>query len=235
MKINSKILNIPPFISTSWDKIASLHMKGPTLAVVLSSGETILVPGLAPSTVELIFAAHANYLETEEAKPQMPQQMQSGNLFMQAFAGGEEGDLPVRFGFSSLDGMGGALQHDPSQSEAPPLPDEVLSKIAAISKIVASDESVTFPKAHPGCNCMHCQICRAIDGETADAAIEVEPEVLPEELRFQDWEIAQVGDKLYEVVNPLDRQEKYNVYLGDPVGCTCGNPGCEHILAVLKS
>lgn len=232
MKINSKVLNIPPFISTSWDKIASLHMKGPTLAVVLSSGETILVPGLPPSTVELIFAAHANYLETEQAKPQMPA---GGNLFMQAFAGGEEaGDLPVRFGFSSLDGMGGALQHDPSQSEAPPLPDEVLSKIAAISKIVASDEAVSFPKAHPGCNCMHCQICRAIAGESA-AVIEVEPEVSAEELRFQDWEITQVGDKLYEVVNPLDKQEKYNVFLGEPVGCTCGKPGCEHILAVLKS
>ncbi|MCE5316176.1 MAG: hypothetical protein LLG04_02280 [Parachlamydia sp.] len=231
MKINSKVLNIPPFISTSWDKIASLHMKGPTLAVVLSNGETILVPGLAPSTVELIFAAHANYLETEQSSPDMP----SGNLFMQAFAGGEEGgDLPVRFGFSSLDGMGGALQHDPSQSEAPPLPDEVLSKIAAISKIVASDEAVRFPQAHPGCNCMHCQICRAISGETP-STIEVEPEVSVEELQFKDWEITQVGDKLYEVVNPLDRLEKYNVYLGDPVGCNCGRPGCEHILAVLKS
>lgn len=231
MKINSKVLNIPPFISTSWDKIASLHMKGPTLAVVLSSGETILVPGLAPSTVELIFAAHANYLETEQAKPPMPL---GGNLFMQAFAGSEESAMPVRFGFSSLDGMSGALQHDPSQSEAPPLPDEVLSKIAAISKIVSNDETVSFPKAHEGCNCMHCQICRAIGGQSAPA-IEAELEISPEELRFQDWEITQMGDKLYEVVNPLDKQEKYNVYLGEPVGCTCGKMGCEHILAVLKS
>lgn len=234
MKINSKVLNIPPFISTSWDKIASLHMKGSTLAIVLSNGETVQVPGLPPTTVELIFAAHAAYLEEATAPEQRPQP-RAGNLFMQAFAAGEQGgEFPLRFGFSSLDGMGGALQHDPSQFDAPPLPEDVLNKIAAISKIVASDEELNFPKGQPGCNCMHCQICRAVSGEPS-APVAAEPEVLEDELRFRDWEIVQTGDRLYQVTNPLDKNEKYSVFLGEPVGCTCGKAGCEHILAVLKS
>lgn len=239
MKINSKIINIPPFISTSWENIASLHMKGAVLAVVLSNGDTIHVPGLAPSTVELIFAAHAAYLEEATHQKQMPT---SGNLFMSAMTGeqGEQiGEFPVQFGFSTLDGMTAALKHDPSQKDTPPLPDEILNKIAAIAKIVSSDEEVQFPKGQPGCNCMHCQICRVISGEAASTpAIEMapeEPQVTEEELRFQDWEIVQQGDQLYEVINPLDRNEKYHVFLGNPVGCTCGKQGCEHILAVLKS
>ena len=48
-------------------------------------------------------------------------------------------------------------------------------------------------------------------------------------------EITQTGDKLFTVVNKLDPQENYHVYLGHPVGCTCGKQGCEHILVVLKS
>ena len=44
-----------------------------------------------------------------------------------------------------------------------------------------------------------------------------------------------MNDKLFTVINKLDQQEKYNVFLGEPVGCTCGKQGCEHMLAVLKS
>jgi hypothetical protein len=36
-------------------------------------------------------------------------------------------------------------------------------------------------------------------------------------------------------MNPLDHKEHYNVFLGDPIGCSCGNNNCEHIQAVLKS
>ena len=64
---------------------------------------------------------------------------------------------------------------------------------------------------------------------------EVEEDVRDDELQFEQWSISSAGDKLYNVVNRLDEQEKYRVYLGHPVGCTCGREGCEHILAVLKS
>ena len=60
-------------------------------------------------------------------------------------------------------------------------------------------------------------------------------EITPEELQFKDWEIAQKDGKLYHVINPLDKNEYYDVFLGDPIGCTCGNKNCEHIRAVLST
>ena len=55
------------------------------------------------------------------------------------------------------------------------------------------------------------------------------------ELSFQEWDIVQTGKDLFHVSSRLDPNEQYNVFLGNPVGCTCGKAGCEHILAVLKS
>ncbi len=63
----------------------------------------------------------------------------------------------------------------------------------------------------------------------------VEEEISSEELSFQQWEIVQTGENLYQVVNRLDRADSYRVYLGDTIGCTCGKDGCEHVIAVLKS
>jgi hypothetical protein len=233
MKINSKVLNLPPFISTSWDNVASLHMKGSTLAIVLANGETVLVPGLPPTTLELIFAAHAAHLESAtEKKFPFPA---GGSLFLQALAADDQkGELPLQFGFTSMEGFGSALQHDPNQVDAPFLPDEVLEKISAIAKIISRDEEFRFPQAHPGCNCIHCQICRAVGGEPKGEIAE-EEKISDAELHFSEWDIVQKGDKLYEVTSRLEKEEKYSVYLGDPVGCTCGKQGCEHILAVLKS
>ena len=36
---------------------------------------------------------------------------------------------------------------------------------AEVAKIVTADEEANFPKGVPGCNCMHCQICRAVAGQ----------------------------------------------------------------------
>ena len=44
----------------------------------------------------------------------------------------------------------------------------------------------------------------------------------------------QTDEKMFTVTNRLDKNEKFNVYLGKPIGCTCGKEGCEHILAVLR-
>ena len=35
--------------------------------------------------------------------------------------------------------------------------------------------------------------------------------------------------------DPLDPNEHYNVFLGTPLGCTCGEKDCEHIRAVLST
>ena len=59
--------------------------------------------------------------------------------------------------------------------------------------------------------------------------------VSDEDLAFRDWEIKQTTDEKYQVTNPLDANEQYNVFLGNPLGCTCGEKNCEHIRAVLST
>ena len=125
---------------------------------------------------------------------------------------------------------------------APDLPAEILEKIASIAKIIAPEDQNSLPKSEPHCNCFYCQVSRAIQAglihHEAGAKPQEEPNEEPisdEDLSFQQWDILQASDNLYTVINRLDTQEKYNVFLGQPVGCTCGKLACEHILAVLKS
>jgi hypothetical protein len=209
-------------------------MKDATLVICLSDGSTIDVPDLKPEIVEVIFAAHASYLDSqaELANPTQSPSKAGAPLFS-TIAGDTE--IPFRLGFGTFDALGSALQHNPSQSNAPNLPKEILSKISAIAKIVAPEDGMSIPKAEPHCNCVHCQIARAIQGGLEGHQSEELEEVSNEDLTFCQWEITQTGEKLYSVINRLDSQEKYSVYLGHPVGCTCGKQGCEHILAVLKS
>lgn len=230
IKITDKILSIPPYISTSWAHIAALHMKGNLLVITLTDGNTVNVSNLAKETIDLIFNYHAVYLEKENSTPLSVEKRDSFNgLFEQA------GDSSMRLILGSADGLSNVTQHNPAQADAPDLPSELLQKISTITKIVMPlDESFT-PKAEPSCNCFHCQIARALNPtpvETQDKDHEV---VKDEELQFQQWDIKPIGDKLFSVVNRLDTHETYRVYLGQPVGCTCGGSGCEHILAVLKS
>ncbi len=53
MKINNQILSIPPYISTSWKNIASLHVESQDstiyLVVTLLSGARIEIPQLERS------------------------------------------------------------------------------------------------------------------------------------------------------------------------------------------
>ncbi|MBA3722841.1 MAG: hypothetical protein H0W88_10645 [Parachlamydiaceae bacterium] len=236
MKINDKILSIPPFVSTSWSRITSLIMKGNLLVISLNDGNSLSIPDLPTEIIESIFTHHAEYLE--KSKPDsaithslmLNDEEQLNRLLEQG-----HGSI-MKFGFGTSDEMGNMMQHNPEQAESPDLPPEVVQKIAAISKILTSEE-VLMPKPEPSCNCFHCQIARAMLS-TSPITIEnahIEPVVSDAELTFQEWDINQTGDKLFSVTNRLDENEKYNVYLGQPIGCTCGHEGCEHIIAVLKS
>ena len=130
--------------------------------------------------------------------------------------------------------MQSAMQHDPSQSHSPDLPQEVLAKMSQIANVVIPDQVGTLPKAEPHCNCFYCQITRAI--AKAKGFEEPETEEIPdEELEFNQWNIEQTGEDLFKVTSRIDETEQYSVFLGKPVGCTCGHEGCEHIIAVLKS
>lgn len=238
-KINHKILSIPPYISTSWKNINTLHMKEikgkQVLVIVLHNGTLIEIPGLDGALIEQIFDAHSQYVDQETKEPQA----ESLKTFEPS---GKEGDVSFSFGLpfqmsggETPENISSFLQHNSDQADAPEMPPEVIQKITSITKALGMDmEQMNIPKAEPHCNCPYCQIARAIQGEAKEEE-PVEEEVSEDDLRFRDWDIKQEGDKLYIVTNPLDANEHYQVFLGNPVGCTCGEKNCEHVRTVLNS
>lgn len=249
MKINRKILSIPPHISTAWKNITSLHIEpdnqGKTLVVTLTNDSIIRIPGLDETTIQEIFVTHSKYIEQEpeqevSAEKPLNEQPKPTNPF--AFGG----DSSLTFGFpvkmgdiESIGNFGGLLQHSQDQANSPPLPEEMVKKITSISKAIGLDKQLEhMPKAEPHCNCPYCQIARALHEEPPRVQKETkttEEEVSDEELKFREWDIKEIGKDFYEVRNPFDVVEHYQVFLGNPVGCTCGHKNCEHIKAVLNS
>lgn len=237
MKITHHILSIPPYISTSWKEIQSLHLQEKTLIITMMNGDRVVIPGLQKEAIEAIFAAHAAFLEahaqekSSESTP-VPSPFPAN---MQALFSPEQAQ-EIHLSLNNLEGMGYLLQHNPSQAHSPDLPAEMLSKIASMAKMVLpNDDPDALPHAEPHCNCVHCQLARAINPQPILLELEEEEQISDEELSFQQWQITQTGEKLYSIVNKLDPKERYSVYLGNPVGCTCGKTGCEHVVAVLQS
>jgi hypothetical protein len=221
MKITATLLSIPPYISTTWDNIASLHVRaeGPlfTLVIQAKSQSQVEIPHLTKQSIDEIFEAHARF--TEEHPP-------------------TRNPLEGPFGFTlplksdgSFESLATSMQHNPDQADLPPIPENLLKKITLIARAFGLQETA-FADPKPNCNCVYCQVNRALQGETAPIEIE---EVSQEDLKFRDWEIKQTADKLYTATNPLDANEQYTVFLGTPLGCTCGSKNCEHIRAVLTS
>lgn len=226
MIVNNKVLSIPPYISTSWKNVASLHVEDrqshPALIITLHAGSRIEIPQLDFSLIEVIFNAHAKFLEQEQ-------------LSLSLKAPFAPGALPMG-GAGTIESIG-FVQHNPDQKDGPELPPELLSKIGLLAKTMSPEDIASLPQAEPHCNCPHCQITRAMHEaiQNPNAPSSDEELVTEEDLRFRTWDIHKAADKLYVVTNPLNEKEKYNVFLGNPVGCTCGENGCEHVQAVLKS
>lgn len=233
IKINEHVLIIPPYLSTTWNQIVSLQMKENNLIVRLSDETTVSIPNLNEESITSIFEFHAQFLEqlTKQASQQLS--FPNREALLEKLIGLDSKEPGVHIAFSTMDGMGGAMAHNPEQSNAPDLPKEVLEKITAITKIIAADALDNLPKPETDCNCFFCQLTRAMNPQ--EQTITIEEQVLDEELKFQEWDIEPAGVQLYSVTNKLDGSEKYNVFLGHPVGCTCGKSNCEHIVAVLKS
>lgn len=248
MKITDTIISIPPYISTTWDNVASLHMEEGVLFITLrEGGKTVAIAALDRSIIEQIFSAHASFLEAHLPVHPVahPRPQRGANNIEQLFT------FPFRLGAglgaggggaASIESMGQVLQHNPVYSELPPIPEEVANKIATLSKIISEEEILAMPAAEANCNCMYCQINRILRKEVLK-----EENTLPDhpalggekissaDLHFDQWKVELVGDKIYQVTNKLDPQEQYTVHLKDPIGCTCGKSNCEHIVAVLRS
>lgn len=213
MKITDKVLSIPPYISAPWSTIASLQTRpnatSYTLFITLKNGTQVEVPGLDLPALNQIFEAHSRHTEAENGSfiqfPLLPLQ--------------EEGSISA------------AGSHNPAQSNIPDLAPDILEKMANIAKSFGLNESPLLEPPVENCNCIYCQMARAIQKKN-----DSEEELITEaDLHFRDWEIQQQDRNLYLITNPLDANEQYHVYLGTPIGCTCGEKNCEHIKAVLTS
>lgn len=234
MLINREIFSVPPFISTSWGHVVALHMSAKQLIVILNDGTTIKIPDLASEVIAQIFAMHAAYLEEQSKRERSVQQLTESAAI----------EFPFRLNFSCIEGMATALQHNPEQGDMPDLPAEMLNKIGAIAKLAGLSDHRQVPAAEPHCNCLHCQITRAIHqsiGEIQEGpALEAQitsasgTEALSVD---EHWVIEPGEDKrYYKVHDSHNPEEVFTVYLGeDQVGCNCGVHGCEHIKAVLRS
>ncbi|MBS0626394.1 MAG: hypothetical protein JSS32_10120 [Verrucomicrobia bacterium] len=225
MKITEKTLNIPPYISTAWSDISSLHSKldplgRQMLIVTLRNMAQVEIPNLDERSLKEIFDTFARHKEQEGSVPK-------------PFFSPINFSIPMKKG-SPIDSLGSSMAHNPEQSAMPNLPPDMLEKVTTIAKAFGLEDTSLLPAPEEGCNCVHCQIVRSLHGDSPlDAA--PEEEILDSDLSFRSWDIKQTAEKLYTVSNPLDQNEHYNVFLGTPLGCTCGRKDCEHIKAVLNS
>ncbi len=250
-RITEKILCLPPHLSTTWEQVAALRteesgsLDAMTLVIHLTDGGCIKIPDLDSSVLDIIFSCHVDHLEKRGKSPKENKvQNTQAAFFQNAFGLSPEqlSQLSIRLGPSGIGGIAGgiegmesAMSHDPTKTDTPQLPKEMLEKISQIAKILTGGELNNFPKPEPHCNCVHCQLSRAIHcGDVAPEKNLQDEFVSDDDLKFRDWEIMQTGDRLYRVTHPL-LSVKYDVYLGDPIGCTCGEAHCDHIKAVLFS
>lgn len=217
MQITEKLLSLPPYLSTSWKNVTALQLEnrpyGLMLIVELKSGRLIEIPELEEEIVKKIFHFHAKSIEQIEG------QYKTG--------------LSIIFP-STVGEISTILQHNPEQSNLPPIPTELLQKLISLTQNLVPDYFNHVGKPEPHCNCPHCQMLKMVlhpdSPENSDDEI-----VSDEELQFKSWDIKPQNEQLYIVTNPLDEKEHYAVFLGEPIGCTCGNTNCEHIQAVLRS
>lgn len=251
MKISSHILHLPPHLSTTWMQISALYTKEGKLIVTLLSHESIEIPGLTEEEQTQIFTAYASFLEKREqiktspiTPSRQPQDLNPPLRIFQLGAAPQEilsmfdKNIPLlKMSMDSIESVAETMQHNSKLKDSPIIPDDILQKISEITRIVASNDINAIPKPEPHCNCPHCQIARTIHGKESKAGAEVVEEeiVSDQDLQFNPWMIEQTGEQLYAVTSKEDPSETYHVFLGEPVGCTCGMSGCAHILAVLKS
>lgn len=222
MKITDKFLSIPPYLSVSWREVAFVRAKGDDLVITLKNGDTSVIPSLTPEEKELVFQCHSRFLEQEALLMRPP--FAQGHL------------MPISFKIGTPEGTVTAFEHNPEQKDSPPIPKEILDKIVDSTQGIPGVELKDLPMGEPNCNCFFCQIMNAIHGKSPFLEEVEDEEIIDDkELTFREWDVSQTSENLYSVVNALDANEKYTVFLGHPVGCTCGKDKCEHIEAVLKS
>jgi hypothetical protein len=220
MHITPTILSIPPYLSTAWKNISSLQTvkEGSTFRLIISLRDKtrVEIPNLDEESVKKIFDAHTYYCGKENNLSPLNSPFSLSLPFPS-----ENNGL--------IDSLGPSMQHNEEQANLPPLAPDILKKIGMVARAFGLEDLSLLPEPKPGCRCVYCQLLQSMKNEVDEL------EISEEDLHFKNWEIQQTNEKLYLVTNPLDTNEHYHVYLGDPLGCTCGKKNCEHIREVLKS
>lgn len=227
--ISETIISLPPYISTTWSQIKSIRSELSLnqellLVLTLQDDSKIKIPHLSEQVIHSIFEAHLKFLENISYKSPQLNVSQASQMFA----------LPMKM-LGQMDGITSFLQHNMAQKDMPDLPKEIVGKIKEMTRHLKGEELQFLPKPEPHCNCMHCQLAKAMHQDHTSIIEEEEEIVSEQDLQFKTWDIEQNGNKLFIVKNPLDHLEQYSVYLGEPIGCTCGQKNCEHIKAVLQS
>ncbi|HRD55903.1 MAG TPA: hypothetical protein PLC42_05855 [Parachlamydiaceae bacterium] len=245
MKINEKVLSIPPYLSTTWQYVASIKMKGALLSVTLIDGDSINIPNLSEENTQLIFKMHATHIEAasmQELSLKKNSETEKKQLSILSNALLEsQNPFSLKFGFEAFDGMNAIAEHNPLEMDAPDLPAPLLDNLSQVAKIITKEDAAFFPEDVANCNCFHCQITRTINQNLKKKIaeelkmIEEDEIVLDKELEFNQWNVIAEGKEFFTVINKLDDQEQYKVFLGSPVGCNCGKDHCEHIIAALRT
>lgn len=240
IKITSQILSIPPYLSTRWDYIQSIRVQEKALLISLQSGPPCSIPGLTEEEISQIFSSFALYAQPTKEEHKVDDTFKKD--ISQLVEGVKKGfaeflHILAKSGGQSA-GFAKALEHDPSNANLPPLPPEAIGRVEMLLQIVPEEDILAMPEPVAHCNCMYCQVQRLLRNALAEKKGHIENEGEPvdeSELKFNEWIVEPLEDKMYSVRNKLNPQEEYKVFLGEPLGCTCGKANCEHIIAVLRS
>jgi hypothetical protein len=237
IKVNENLLVIPPYISTSWDQVATLYVSDNKLVIILIDSTPIQIPNLDTELLNSVFQFHLQYLEVASEIDDLFPSYPFKDITPQDFMNSQIESGAIHFTLGTLNSLGSSSEHNPEQSNAPDLPKEVLSKILAITKIISSDNWEPS-KSETNCNCFYCQVARfslsnTSSNTTPTNLISNIPKLSNQTAK--NWDVESIEPNFYMVTNRIDTKEHYNVYLGDPIRCTCGQTGCEHVVAVLKS
>lgn len=238
MKIGPNNLHLPPYISTSWDQIKSISADESTLTLVLSSGKEVQIPNLEAEDIIAIFEAHQQYLENEEEPVAKEKKSSPSSEIQDLFSGIQNllknfKGMPIQFGVG-VEGIENLFDNLPNEKPSP----ELVKQVKQMTKMMGINLE-DLPQPEPHSQSAYSQILRELQREKTATTpdhpdLPAEEEISETDISFQQWHVKKAGENLYDVVNKLNPNEVYQVYLGNPVGCTCGEKGCEHLLAVLR-
>ncbi len=249
MKINQRVLHIPPYISCRWSEIASIGVETKEgenlLQVQLLSGARAVVPNLTQDEIDLIFKMHIQHLELAAEDDDQLKNLKDSPFFSNLFQAppmdtnvATSFGAPISFHLDANDPSSLFQGHNPAFANSPPLPKEILDKITLIAKAIGG-EMVKEVEPITGCNCFFCQIARHLQKEKVEEKKPHVPKNLPKDLLRggidPEWMVEEVGPHMFTVSNRDEPGANYQVYLGNPIGCSCGSNRCQHIIAALKT